>query len=224
MVKEPIRVPVELGKQTVTDYKNKLSSVVADYSGANEAQGFDFEKMQKAILSTTPMGVSIYVEAPVSSNSPVSYRLDIIGGEKGALSDVNSVRINEQQYQYLTNFAPFENNELPVTIEKLNSRGTTNSTGKSPSGAHFTNNTFKMIKSDVGYKLTGDLVQEVNNPNKVWLRVYKKNDDGTTQTLNFNQTPLQKFHNDQSPNRELDNVPERITDAMIQELIKVNPK
>lgn len=218
MVPQPKQVLVVQGKEKDQDFFGRLSMIAGIYTdNLNEVEGYDTQAMQKHILDTKGSGISFNVQPGMSPSEPPVYRMDVIGSD----GKLQSVQVNEQQYQLGTNLKPFKNQQTPLVISKLNANGTTNTNGGRPDGAHFSNSNFTKLEKNIGYTLSGDYIDDKYNPNKVWLQLYKHNDDGSIDIIPVN-SPLVKYNADNSFNTQLTTAPSQITDAAIQALL--NPK
>jgi len=212
-IKQPVSMPILRGKENKDDINAKISTVIGKYSsGLNETPGYNADVMQAALLEDGSAVKTTVIPGSVA-NEPNKYQLTVTSKKTGKPM---SVTIDEEDHQFLQN-QKFANKSNPRILQQINMTGTSNLSGKEdPNTTWFGANDFKNLKG-VNYTVTSDVVTDDYNKDKLWMKLYIHNADGTITNLTFPQ-PILKYNADGSLNHNLDVLPMGINDAVIQQI------
>lgn len=207
MIKQPISVAVQRGKENKDDVNSRLSSIIDKFKDAipNEAE------MQAAILEE---GSAVKFKIHPEISGGIKYEMIVTSKKSGKYS----VPVDEESYSYMMG-KPFTNVPTPRVVSQLNSYGSSNlQEGSSdPSTAWFSASDFSNL-SNVDYTATGDLVSDELDPNKLWFKLYLHKGDGSIDKLTYPK-PLYKINpDDKTVNQSLDHVSAGINKAVIEQI------
>lgn len=145
-----------------------------------------------------------------------------LGGETTHTLEVNGkvLPISAQDYAFLANQAPPENRGVPPFVRFLDSKGTSNITGRqNPNiGNLFKDADFTNFKSQ-DYTLTGDFVTDDDNPNLYFLKIYKHDKKGQKPPVTITYPyPISKLDENDAINPQLRSVASGINNNVLQQL------
>ena len=218
IVKQPVSTEISRGTGKDLEATNaRISAVIDLYPNINEIPGYDQAKMQKAILSNDPAAVKLISYPGLTSRTPTRHVLQV------TLADNTKIplQIDDDQYTYITKKIPPSNSDIPKVVEKINYFGTSNSSGSdNPESAFWGDNKFTNFDSPI-YTITGDLVPDQANKNKLWFNMYliPKKEGEDTQKINFPE-PMNMYNTDGTINMQLDFLPQGINTTVINQIIK----
>jgi hypothetical protein len=206
-VPQAVSVGLKRGKTNEADFNADVSVVINKY---RETAG----EMRKLFAEDDAVVEAVAV--PIAGG--VKYQLVVSAPGKDDIAQ--DIDIND--YMKLAKKKPELNIRMPVIVEKLDGKETTNRSGDdTPSTAHFTSSDFPGVKN---YKVTADYVRDGNDPNMVWMKLYMHNPDGTITPLHFpddRDTNIKLYLVDPNTgqyNTGLDQVPLKFTDETIDNL------
>lgn len=218
VVNQPTSIAVQRGKEPKEDVVARIADVIGK-ADKNEMPGYDKEDMLKVLASNDYISASVGV-LPGLENEQPKYTLTLYskGGEK-------SMYINSGMYRAISGETPPVVNTRPVSISKLERRGTTNDTEDGdPSGAFINNSRFSTFKSN-DYTITGDYVRDLANPNVTWMKLYV-HDKKTGEVIDKLTYPdpngdfrIFMKNQDNSYNMDLDRYPSMINEAVVKQLM-----
>jgi len=218
LVKQPVSTAITRGEGKDREAMNtRISSVVDSYRNLNEIPGFSEADFQAALLSTDPAALKIVSEPGVSSSSPTKHTLIMTTPDNKKIP----IRINDEQYTYITRTAPPTNLSIPKVVQRINYFGTSNLAGSNdPVSAYWGDDKFTRFESPK-YTITGDLIPDQVNPNNLWFNMYLFPKDGKSgpEKITF-PDPMNKYNKDGSINQSLDNLPQAINATIINQLTK----
>jgi hypothetical protein len=215
VMKQPISFPIQRGTENKDDVNARLATVISKYSGnLNEQEGFNTKEVIAAAISDKAGAVKLTVSPGISTRQPVSYSMTVIG-ENG---EERKLKIDEDDFTYLSKQPAFVSQEEPLVVQQLKTYGTTGLDGtNNPKAAWFANNDFVNLKGS-GYNVTANLVEDKNNPELVYFRMFVHQKDGSVIPLTYD-TPISKTNTDGTYNQALDRLPEAIYPATISQLL-----
>lgn len=218
VVNQPTSVAVQRGKEPKEDVISRLANIIG-MSNKNEMPGYDKEDMLKVLASNDYISASVGI-LPSLGNEQAKYTLTLNtkGGQK-------SMYITPDMYRAASGEIPPVVNTRPVSISKLERRGTTNDTEDGdPSGAFINNSRFSTFKSN-DYTITGDYVRDMANPNVTWMKLYV-HDKKTGEVIDKLTYPdpngdfrIFMKNQDNSYNMDLDRYPSMINEAVVKQLM-----
>ena len=207
MIKQPVSVAVQRGKENKDDVNSRLSSIVDKFRDVipNEAE------MQAAILEE---GSAVKFKIHPEMSGGIKYEMIVTSKKTGAKY---TLPVDEESYSYMMG-KPFTNVPTPRVVSQLNSYGSSNlQEGSSdPSTAWFGASDFSNL-SNVNYTATGDLISDELDPNKLWFKLYLHKGDGSVEPLHYPK-PLYKLNSDGTVNQSLDHVSAGINKAVIEQI------
>jgi hypothetical protein len=214
VIQQPVSIPIVRGKENAEDFKSRVVNILAPYAKDKDS---DAAKIIRVL--SDDINKPMRITADPNKEQGNRYVLQVSDG-----GTTYSMGIDRNSYTSLSGGTPPQEMSKPMLISKLDRDKTTNRTGKrDPSSAWFSMRDFSAIKN-TDYTITGDFVQDEDNPDVVWLRMYLFNKDGSfNQQLTFpdpsvTRDRLKKYNQDGSYNTELERYPSAITDQIIQML------
>lgn len=218
VVNQPTSIAVQRGKEPKEDVIARLSTIIG-MSDKNEMPDYNKEDMLKVLGDKSYISSSVGI-LPSLGNEQPKYVLNL-----NTTDGVKSMYITPEMYKYASGEMPPVVNTRPISISKLERRGTTNDTEDGDaSGAFITNNKFTTFKSN-DYTITGDYVRDMYNPNVTWMKLYihDKNTGEVKNTLTY-PDPNGDFrlfikNPDNSYNTDLDRYPSTINEAVVKQLM-----
>ena len=205
-------VDVSQGDQKPQDYKNKFIGVINKFENINPDL---YNTLSSSILSGD-FGANIEIQPGASLQSPTTFSL-VVTGKDGV---PQRIPIEAGDYKSLTGFNPPMNPGIKNAYDLLNAKGSTNlSDKKSPNTAYYKTQDFTNFNSE-NYSITGDLEQDLADPNTVFPRIYlfDKKNGNLVKSLSLN-TPIPKQINGQI-NPNLENFTSAVNAALITETTK----
>jgi hypothetical protein len=215
-MKQPISFPLQRGTENKDDVNARLTSVISTYQeNLNEEEGFNTEEMIAAALSDKPGAVKFTATPGISNRQPTSYSMTIYGADGKS----KKLKIDEDNFTYLSKQPAFVNQQEPLVIQQLKTYGTTGLDGtNNPNAAWFSNSDFVNLKGS-NYKVTANFVEDKNNPDLVYFRMFVHQNDGSVKTITYD-SPINKINEDGTFNQALDRLPQAIYPATISQLLK----
>ena len=215
-VKQPKSFPLQRGTENKDDVNARVASIISQYpSNLNEEEGFNTEEMIAAAVSDKSGAVKLTATPGISSREPVSYTMTVIGADGKS----RKMKISETDFTYLSKQPGYTNQETPQVVQQLNFYGTTGMDGtNNPDAAWFSSSSFKNLKGSK-YKVTANYVEDKNNPNLLYFRMFVHQPDGSVKPITYNK-PISKLNTDGSFNQALDILPEAIYPSTIDQLLK----
>ena len=209
MIKQPVSVAVQRGKENKDDVNGRLSSIVDKFKEVipNEAE------VQAAILEE---GSAVKFKVHPEMSGGIKYEMIVTSKKSGKYS----VPVDEDSYSYMMG-QPFSNVATPKIVDQINSYGSSNlqEGSTNPATAWFNANSFSNL-TNVNYTATGDLIKDEANPNKLWFKIYLHNSDGSVEPLTYPK-PLYKINRDGTVNQSLDNLAAGINKTVIEQIRNV---
>jgi len=205
-------VTVSQGDQKPQDYKNKFIGVINKFENINP----DLYNTLSSSILAGDFGANIEIQPGASLQSPTTFSL-VVTGKDGV---PQRIPIEAGDYKSLTRFNPPMNPGIKNAYDLLNAKGSTNlSDKKSPNTAYYKTQDFTNFDSK-NYSITGDLEQDLADPNTVFPRIYlfDKKNGNLVKSLSLN-TPIPKQINGQI-NPNLENFTSAVNAALITETTK----
>lgn len=206
MIKQPVSVAVQRGKENKEDVNSRLSTIVDKFSAVipNEAD------VQSAILEE---GSAVKFKMHPELGGGIKYEM-VVTSKKGTKY---SVPVDEDSYSYMMG-KPFENVPTPKILTQVNSYGSSNlqEGTNNPSTAWFSASDFTNL-SNKNYTATGDLVRDEVDRNKLWFKIYLHNSDGSVENLTYPK-PQSALNPDKTTNTNLDYLAAGINESIIQQI------
>ena len=215
-IKQPKSFPLQRGKENKDDVNARITSIISKYSGnLNEQEGFNTEDMIATALSDKFGAIKFTATPGLNNRQPTLYSMTIYDNKGKA----HPMKINENDFTYLSKQPPLVNQDAPQVIQQLNIYGTTGVDGtNNPQSAWFSHSDFNHLKNSK-YKVTANYVEDKNNKNLLYFRMFVHQPNGEVKTVTYDQ-PISKFNTDGTFNQALDKLPQAIYPATIDQLLK----
>jgi hypothetical protein len=218
IVKQPVSTEISRGTGEDLEATNaRISSVIDLYPSINEIPGYDQAKIQAAILSNDPAAVKIISYPGISARTPTRHVLQVTLPDNTKIP----IQIDDVQYNYITKKLPPSNSSIPKVVERINYFGTSNLSGSdNPESAFWGDDKFINFNSPT-YTITGDLIPDEANKNKLWFNMYliPKKEGQDIKKITFPEA-MNMYNTDGTINMQLDNLPMGVNSTVINQLIK----